>query len=123
MSVPQPRTRRPNIDVSTTQRDGATVVAVRGDIDLATAPTFSREAFAALETDPSLLVLDLTSVDFLASIGLGILVELRKVARPEIGVVVVADGPATSRVIQITGVDEAVPLHATVDDALRAAGR
>ncbi len=121
MSVFEPRTRRPNIDVSTTHRDGAVIVAVRGDIDLVTASTFAREVFAALDGHPALLVVDLTAVDFLASIGLGTLVDVRTAAPPEVRVVVVADGPATSRPIQITGVDDAVPLYATVADALRAA--
>lgn len=119
------RTTRPEplLDVVAAEHGDALVLHVSGDIDLASAPTLAEAIVAALAERPPTLVFDLTAVRFLASVGLSLLIEAQSTAHPATHVVVVADGPVTARPITITGVDEIVPLYATLDEALTAAAR
>ena len=73
-----------------------------------------------LENELQALVIDLTDVDFLASVGLEILVTTRQAVDETTPVVVVADGPVTRRPIELTKVDEFVPLYPTLEAALAA---
>ena len=51
-----------------------TVVAVAGEIDVATAPRLRKEAIAIVGEGHLRIVLDLEAVDFLDSTGLGVLI-------------------------------------------------
>jgi anti-sigma B factor antagonist len=110
----------PAAAVSVRDVDGTTVVSVSGAVDALTAPTVRDHIDAVLDGDVRALVIDLSDVDFLGSVGLEILIATRTAAAEDIPVVVVADGPVTRRPIELTGVDEFVPLHATLHDALDA---
>jgi anti-sigma B factor antagonist len=97
------------------------VVSVGGEIDLSTAPAFETAVATALKERPSVLVIDLSEVTFMASVGLRILVATQEELRESVQVAVVANNPATSRPIQMTGLDEIISLHLTLDDALTSA--
>lgn len=96
------------------------MLTVGGDVDLATVPTFQAAITEALTQEPSALVVDLLAVDFLASAGLQALVATHESVSKSARFAVVADGPATSRPIQLTGLDQVFSLFLTLDDALSA---
>ena len=100
---------------------GWTVVSVYGEVDVATSPTL-RERLIALVSDGSTrLVLDLEGVDFLDSTGLGTIVSALKRARTHGGDLrLVCTEARIRRLFEITGLDKAVPLHASVNDAVTA---
>jgi anti-sigma B factor antagonist len=108
------------VPISVARRDGAAVLSVGGEIDLATAPALEAAIAAVLAEDPPALVIDLSAVEFLASAGLRILVTTQDKLAESARFAVVANGPATSRPIQLTGLDEAISLYPTLDDALGA---
>jgi anti-sigma B factor antagonist len=60
--------------VTKAESDGATIVSVAGEVDLATAP----ELRDALMSAPGDLTVDLAAVSFMDSTGLGALVAARK---------------------------------------------
>lgn len=96
-----------------------TVLSVVGTIDLATAATLRDAVDVALETATAGLIIDLAAVEFLASAGMTILVDARRrVGDRAFGVV--AEGAATARPLKLTGLDEALGLYATLDEALTA---
>jgi anti-sigma B factor antagonist len=97
------------------------VVAVGGEIDLSTAPAFEAAVATALNEEPAVLVIDLSEVTFMASVGLRILVATQEGLRKSVQVAVVANNPATSRPIKMTGLDEIISLYPTLDDALTSA--
>lgn len=95
------------------------VLSVCDAVDLLSAPRFTKAIDDALAKAPAGVIVDLTQVDFLASIGMSILVEARAQATAisaRFGVV--AEGAATSRPIELLGIDAIVPLYATLHDAL-----
>lgn len=97
------------------------VVSVSGTVDMLTAPQL--EAAIAVATGaaaPTAVVVDLSAVDFLASSGMGVLVAAHAELSPTVRLVVVADGPATSRPLKLVGVADLIDMFANLDDALDA---
>jgi anti-sigma B factor antagonist len=96
------------------------VVSVSGTVDMITAPKLEAAIGSAAKTSPSAIVVDFTDVEFLASAGMGVLVAAHGDLTPDVKLVVVADGPATSRPLKLVGIADVVDLFATLDEALAA---
>jgi anti-sigma B factor antagonist len=101
-------------------QNGIAVLKVGGDIDLATVPTLEAAIDEALIAKPTGLVIDLSEVGFLASAGLQALVATHNNVSPSGHFAVVANSAATSRPIQLTGLDEIFELYPTLGEALAA---
>ena len=101
-------------------QNGIAVLRVDGDIDLATVPTLEAAIENALTSKPTGLVIDLTDVGFLASAGLQALVATHNTVSESARFAVVANSAATSRPIQLTGLDQIFDLFPTLDEALTA---
>jgi anti-sigma B factor antagonist len=100
---------------------GWTVVTVHGEIDVATSPTMRERLIDLVNGGATRLVLDLEAVDFLDSTGLGTIVSLLKRVRTHGGDLrLVCTEARIRRLFEITGLDKAVPLHASLDDAISA---
>jgi anti-sigma B factor antagonist len=103
------------------ERAGGTlpVIAVNGEIDVATAPQLRECLHRVIAEGSSTIVLDLLGVTFLDSTALGVLVGALKRCR-ELGGdlhVVVAD-PRIMKIFEITGLTNVF----TIADSLQAAG-
>lgn len=96
------------------------MLAVGGEIDLVTAPSFEKAINEVLADEPRNLVIDLSGVTFLASAGLQLLVSTNERIGGSAGFAVVADGPSTSRPIELTDLDKIFDLFSSLDDALSA---
>jgi anti-sigma B factor antagonist len=97
---------------------GARVVRVRGELDLATTPTFEAAIGAP---DDGRLVVDLGECTFVDSSAIRALLRAARSAGDAGGsAAVVAVEPATLRVLEIAGVDQALPVVSSVSDALPA---
>ena len=90
--------------------DAVAVVSVTGAVDMLTAPQLAIVAQYGG-------ALHLTDVDFLASAGMQVLVASKDEADGS-RLVIVADGPATSRPLKITGITDIIDLYPTLDEAL-----
>lgn len=90
-----------------------------GEIDIVVAPGLQREIEAVLAQRPRRIVVDLSDVTFLASAGLAMLTACRNAAGSDIAFAVVADGPATARPIELTGLSEELRVYPTLDGALQ----
>ena len=100
---------------------GWTVVTVHGEIDVATSPTLRERLIDLVNGGATRLVLDLEAVDFLDSTGLGTIVSLLKRVRTHGGDLrLVCTEARIRRLFEITGLEKAVPLHASLDDAISA---
>jgi anti-sigma B factor antagonist len=100
--------------------DTVAVVSVAGVVDMLTAPDLEKAIAEAAKSAPSAVVVDMTAVEFLASAGMGVLISAQDELAPAVKLAVVADGPATSRPLQLVGVTDVVDLYATLDEALAA---
>jgi anti-sigma B factor antagonist len=107
--------------VARQDRDGALVLAVRGEVDLSTGGRLAESAGEVLrEAGGRPVVLDMLDVEFLSSSGLGVLVSLNDEARAagtSLRVVVDRDRPVM-RPIRTMGLDDVLALYGTVDEAV-----
>ena len=102
--------------------DDTVLLDCSGVIDMLTAPEVQRRIDTALTKQPAAMILDLTRVEFLTSHGMSVLVTTSDQCAGKTAFTVVADGPATSRPMQIVGLDQIITLVPTLDDARRTAG-
>ena len=102
------------LKISVESREGASIVRVSGEVDLASHEQLTdrlREAAAA--NGP--VVVDLSRCSFIDSSGIrALLLGEREADRFALA----GAGEQVKRVLEMTGVGQAVPIHATVDDAL-----
>ncbi|ORA54936.1 anti-anti-sigma factor [Mycolicibacterium chubuense] len=101
------------------QVDGVVVVAASGAVDMLTAPTLQDVMTAAADRRPTGLILDMTEVEFLGSAGMQVLMTTRKQLGTQTRFAVVADGPATSRPLTITGISDYIEMFASLEVALK----
>lgn len=95
-----------------------TVVAVAGEVDVATAPRLRKETLAVLSEGHDRVVLDLEAVDFLDSTGLGVLIGvLRRINAVGGQLRLVCSTPRILDLFTLTGLDRVFDLRAGVADA------
>lgn len=100
-------------------REGARVVTLSGELDLATAPELRERLHRVLADGCPLIVLDLDEVGFLDSSAIGVLVGTRRRARQADGeVALVCTAPRILRVLELTGLDRAFPTYPSLSEAL-----
>jgi anti-sigma B factor antagonist len=107
-----------DLTIAVEREQAATLVVLRGDLDLSTAPEL-RECLVKLIDDGARIVIDLEAVDFLDSAGLGILVGGLKRARSHGGELeLVCTGQDVLKPLEITGLDRVFTIHPGRDAAL-----
>ena len=108
-----------DLDVSAREEGGRVVVVAIGEVDVFTAPQLDAE-LSRLTADGRVdLVVDLSRVDFLDSTGLSVLVKaLKRVREAEGRLVVVVTADRVAKVFRLTGLDQLIPLHPSVAEAL-----
>jgi anti-sigma B factor antagonist len=101
------------------EQGGWAVLAVSGEVDVATAPRL-RERLVDLVTEGNhRIVVDLENVDFLDSTGLGVLVGALKRVRTHDGdLALVCTQPRILKVFEITGLTKVFSIHKSVDEAV-----
>ena len=103
--------------------DDWSVVAVTGELEMATAPRLRQQVVSLIGAGRSHLVIDLSGVDFIDSVGLGVVVGALKRCRTHGGdLMVVGAVPRVRSLFEITRLDEIIDLHPDVEQALAAAG-
>lgn len=100
------------------QVDGVVVVTAVGAVDMLTAPQLQDVVSAVVAERPTGLIIDMSDVDFLGSAGMQVLAETRKQLGADTRFAVVADGPATSRPLKITGIADLIELFSSLEVAL-----
>ncbi|WP_236789094.1 STAS domain-containing protein [Amycolatopsis sp. GM8] len=106
------------VHVAVEKHGEAAVLAVSGEIDMVTAPEFEDHLLSAVREQPATLIVDLCGVDFLGSAGLSALVVAYREAGERTKFRVVAQSSTTARPLQLTGLDQEIPVFTTRDDAL-----
>ncbi|MFI1578952.1 STAS domain-containing protein [Embleya sp. NPDC020630] len=100
---------------------GHTLVTVHGEIDMDSGPILDDALGRQVSTQPTRLLLDLSSVAFIDSFGLRILVRAERRVREGGGSLqLIAPTRAVERVLRLTGFTLMVAVHDTVSEALDA---
>lgn len=105
------------LDVS--ERNGKAILAVKGEVDVYTAPRLRERLVDLVSQGQHHVVVDLEGVDFLDSTGLGVLVGGLKRLRSHDGdLTLVCTQHRILKVFEITGLTKVFAIHDSVDDAV-----
>ena len=107
-------------EVQESWNDRIVILSVHEAVDMLSAPELTEAICDALNKEPAGLIVDLTDVNFLASVGMSILIAAQEAADAlSVRFGVVAHGAATSRPITLLGIDAILTLYPTLGDGLR----
>jgi anti-sigma B factor antagonist len=113
----------PEFSVSEQPLDSAHVIAVRGEIDLFTAPELKQVLTATIDGGQNRVVVDLSEVSFLDSTALGVLIGAVKRLRTRDGALAIVNtDPNIAKTFDITGLDQIFTIVESRDAALDALG-
>lgn len=106
--------------------DGVRVVAVRGELDLSTAPELEPPLEEAVSSGDASVLIDLSECEFIDSTGIALIVRTwQRLDSSAEGdgtgkVVICSANDQVRRVLEITGLELSIPIHGTREAALAA---
>jgi anti-sigma B factor antagonist len=105
--------------VEVQNQDQATVIAVSGELDLASSPALQEELDRVSASDSQLLIIDLRELDFMDSTGLSVLVRAHQRAEEQGRRLAMVKGPQqVQRLLSLTGVADRLTLIERPEDLL-----
>lgn len=102
---------------------GVRTIAVRGELDLSTAPDLEGPLELALDSGEGSVLIDLCQCEFIDSTGIALIVRAwQRLDSGEDGrsLVLCSQNDQVRRVLEITGLELSIPVHRTRDEALAA---
>jgi anti-anti-sigma factor len=102
---------------------GVRTISVRGELDLSTAPRLEGPLEEALDSGEGSVLIDLSECEFIDSTGIALIVRAwQRLDGSENGraLVICSHNDQVRRVLEITGLELSIPVHATRDEALAA---
>jgi anti-sigma B factor antagonist len=112
---------QPAFEVVDIALDAVAGVAVRGEVELATAPELTAALDEGIRRSGGLFVIDLSMVDFLDSSGIQCLIRARALlGRDDRAVALICPPGNVRRVLEIAAVAELFPVYASRDELARA---
>jgi len=110
-----------SLTVQSQLRDDTAVIAVAGELDMATAPELQTHVTELLEAGRNRLIFDLGETSFCDSTGLSVFVRAKNSCDDAGGVVqLAAPQRGVRRILEVSGLIEVLPTFDTVDDAITA---
>ncbi|MGE5281182.1 MAG: STAS domain-containing protein [Chloroflexota bacterium] len=103
------------------QDAGVFVIAVEGELDMNTAAQLERELQAPLAGPDAGLVIDLSECEFIDSTGIALIVKAWQ--QLDGGFALCGIGDQVARVLEITGLEQAIPTHAGRAEAIAEVSR
>lgn len=102
---------------------GVRTISVRGELDLSTAPELEGPLEQTLAGEEGSVLIDLSKCEFIDSTGIALIVRAWQRldgSDNSRALVICSDNDQVRRVLEITGLELSIPVHATRDEALAA---
>ncbi|HEY9566093.1 MAG TPA: anti-sigma factor antagonist [Nocardioides sp.] len=107
-----------DLTLVTRDTDGATIVAVEGEIDVYTAPKLRDKITELVGDGVYHIIIDMVAVEFLDSTGLGVLVGgLKKVRAHDGSLQLVCNQERLLKIFRITGLAKVFTIHESAEAA------
>lgn len=104
------------------ERDNAVIVALEGEVDLATSPEARRVLLDAVDRKQPVMV-DMSGVTYIDSSGVASLVEsLQKARRTGVDLALVSVSDSALRVLRLARLDRVFSIYDSVDDGIARSG-
>ncbi len=109
-----------DLRIESSTNDGTAVLALRGEVDVYTAPKLKSSLIDLVDEGTYEIIVDLSEVDFIDSSGLGVLVGgLKRVKAREGSISLVCSQENILKIFRITGLNKVFPIYATLDEATK----
>lgn len=110
----------PAVRVTSRQAAGRTLIAIEGEIDVASAAALRENLLAEFGRARTAVIIDLSGVSFCDATGLSVLVTARRRAHLlGLSLTLVAPRPSMHRLLRVTGLDRAFDIRPTLDTVHR----
>jgi anti-anti-sigma factor len=107
-----------NVDLSIRDRGGQAVIALRGELDLASTPGVASHLIAAVAACGPAVIVDLAGLESISYSGLAVLVRMLKWTRGSGGdLTLAAPQQQVGRVLEVTGLIDVFPVYGSVEEA------
>jgi len=106
--------------VKTGKENNAVIVKISGRMDAVTAPEFEKALSAWIDESEKYFVVDLSSLEYISSAGLrSILIIAKKLKAINGKILLAAMEESVNEVFEISGFNSIIPIHDTVQAAVR----
>ncbi len=113
-----------DLGLEDTEVNGKTVLSVRGEVDVYTAPRLRERLVELVAAGSRQVVVDLQAVDFLDSTGLGVLVGgLKRLRSHEGDLSLICTQSRILKVFEITGLTKVFTIYPDIETATGTAGQ
>ena len=107
------------MEMTQEQKGNATVVTLKGNLDSAASPEVEKKLLEAIQEDVKNIVLDFSSLDYISSAGIRVLVHCHKELEKKQGRIALASVPKPiENVLYITGFLPYFKIFESVNDAI-----
>lgn len=107
------------MEYSVTEKGGASIVSLSGDVDLESSP-IAREVLLEAVAKAGPVLVDLAKVDYIDSSGIASLVETLQAAKSKgHGFGLVQVSPSALRVLELARLDKVFSIYPTIDDGVK----
>lgn len=107
-----------DLKIESSTKDGTAVLALKGEVDVYTAPKLKGSLIDLVDEGKYVIVVDLSGVDFIDSSGLGVLVGgLKRVKSHEGSISLVCSQENILKIFRITGLNKVFPIYPTLAEA------
>ncbi|MFE6308507.1 STAS domain-containing protein [Nocardiopsis changdeensis] len=109
------------LGLSTRVESRSVIVAVEGELDIATTNDLQEHVRSAIEDHGPWLILDMSGLDFMDSSGLNVIINAYRTVRERDGALALAAlNERVTKVVRLVGLHRQVPVHQTVATAVAA---
>ena len=99
-------------------RDNYQLFRLTGLLDAFSEPTFRKVLTKCIEEGPKNVILDLSTIDFVDSSGLGALVQIAKKAQSATGTLQIVTNPRVTQTVKLVRLEKFLALQTSVDVAI-----
>jgi anti-sigma B factor antagonist len=110
-----------SIEISEKKQDGTMILSVKGRVDSNTSPAFEQKILELIKCGEARFVLNFEELDYISSAGLRVLLKAVKDLKKSNGALhLCCIKDYIKEVFVMSGFDAFLPIHATVEDSLKA---
>ncbi|HAN45986.1 MAG TPA: hypothetical protein DCQ32_05480, partial [Cyanobacteria bacterium UBA8156] len=117
VNIPEQLTLTVSLRGSREVRDGYQLFRLTGQLDAFSEPSFRRVMVRCIDEGPAHLILDLSTIDFMDSSGLGVLVQIAKKIQVNQGSLRIVTNPRVTQTVKLVRLEQFLSLVTSLEEA------